>query len=312
MDLYQETYLPDILHDIAMGLLAPTMVVIILLILASVFFLGQLVVEFVSERRHFKQNMPAIVNDLNDADWGDITDVIEKSQLLAYQKRALTTVSRNMGLPEEPLFALAQAEVNGCERHYQRRLAWTDTISKVAPMLGLMGTLIPLGPGIVALGQGNTLALSQSLLLAFDATVCGLVCAVFALVVSKLRSGWYAEYLNALESIMSCVIDKAASARALGVGLPANYRGLVAGQGAAKAGKQRRVKPPMPQAGKPLAGKPQMPPGNSLQANMPPAGKPLTPPAGKPLTPQAGKQQTAKTQMLPSQERGVHGTQLQE
>lgn len=223
MDVFQDTYLPDILHDIATGLLTPTMVVIILLILVSIFFIGQLIVEFFTERRHFKQNMPEIVNAINNVGHDKVTEVIAKSKLLIYQKAALVTVSKNMGLPEEPLFALAQSEVNDAEKVYKKRLAWTDVISKVAPMLGLMGTLIPLGPGIVALGQGDTLALSQSLLLAFDATVCGLVCAVLALIISKIRAGWYADYINSLESVMSCVIDKASEARSAGLTLPTNY-----------------------------------------------------------------------------------------
>ena len=225
MSVYDQTYLPDILHSIAQGLLIPAMVAIIILILMSLFFLGQIVVEFFCERRHFKQNMPAIVNQINDADYSTITNVVVGSQLLKYQKAALVTVSQNMGLPEEPLFSLAQIEITGMERRYKRRLAWTDTVSKIAPLLGLMGTLIPLGPGIVSLGQGDVEALSQSLELAFDATVCGLVCAILALVVSKIRSGWYDEYVTTLESLVGCVVDKADRARKAEVALPANYSG---------------------------------------------------------------------------------------
>ena len=223
MDLYQSTYLLDILHEIAQSMLGPTIIVIMLLILVSVFFVGQLIIEFFSERRHFRQNMPKIMNDINNAGDNDVTHVIIKSRLLLYQKSALVTVSRNMGLTEESLFALAQSEINSAEKIYKKRLAWTDVISKIAPMLGLMGTLIPLGPGIVALGKGDTLGLSQALLVAFDATVCGLVCAVVALIISKIRSGWYTEYINTLESVMNCVIDKAALARNEGRKLSANY-----------------------------------------------------------------------------------------
>ena len=61
--------------------------------------------------------------------------------------------------------------------------------------------------------------------MAFDATVCGLTCAVAALIVSKVRSGWYGEYIESLESLMTCVLDKAATARKEGVELPANYDG---------------------------------------------------------------------------------------
>ncbi|MBQ3302803.1 MAG: MotA/TolQ/ExbB proton channel family protein [Eggerthellaceae bacterium] len=209
MNLYNDTYLPDILNIIAQGLLVPTMAVIVLLLLVTLFFVGQIIVEVVTERRHFHQNMPEIINAIHDAAPEDVTEVVASSGLLKSQKEALTTVATNMSLPEDPLFAMAQTQIAGVEKHYQRRVAFSDVISKIGPMLGLMGTLIPLGPGIVALGQGNTVQLSASLGIAFDATVCGLVCAVTALVISKIRTGWYDEYIGTLEALMTCVLDKA-------------------------------------------------------------------------------------------------------
>lgn len=225
MNIYNDTYLPDILNGISQGLLVPAIAAILALLVLTLFFLGQAITEYFTERRHFKANMPAIINQINDAAYGDITRVVVDTQLLKYQKAALVTVSQNMGLPEEPLFSLAQSEVHKLEDRYRRRLAWTDTISKIGPMLGLMGTLIPLGPGIVALGQNDVVVLSQSLLLAFDATVCGLACAVASLIVSRIRSGWYTQYINGAESLVSCILDKAQQARCDGVQLPANYVG---------------------------------------------------------------------------------------
>ncbi len=222
MDL-TSTYLPDILNIISRGLMQPAMACILILVVICIFFIGQVLVEYFCERRHYKQNMPTIVNDLNNATYENVSDVILKSKLLKFQKAALITASRNMGLPEESLFSLAQMEIGSVQRHYQRRLAWTDTISKIGPLLGLMATLIPLGPGIVALGQNDVTLLSASLGVAFDATVCGLVCAVTALIISKIRSGWYTEYIDSLESIMGCVVEKADEARKLGVVLPSNY-----------------------------------------------------------------------------------------
>ena len=67
------------------------------------------------------------------------------------------------------------------------RVKITDLIAKVAPMLGLMGTLIPLGPGIVAIGEGDVQVLAESLLIAFDTTVLGLIVAAVALCVSTIR-----------------------------------------------------------------------------------------------------------------------------
>ena len=81
-------------------------------------------------------------------------------------------------------------------------------MAKIGPMLGLMGTLIPLGPGIIALGQGDTFTLSNSLLIAFDTTVAGLVCALIALVISTIRKIWYRNDMSILETLMECILEE--------------------------------------------------------------------------------------------------------
>ena len=81
-------------------------------------------------------------------------------------------------------------------------------MAKIGPMLGLMGTLIPLGPGIIALGQGDTFTLSNSLLIAFDTTVAGLVCALIALVICTIRKIWYRNDMSILETLMECILEE--------------------------------------------------------------------------------------------------------
>lgn len=228
--LYDSTYLPDVLHDIAQGLLLPTMVVLLVMLALTLIVLGELLVEVFTERRHYRRNMAGIVNEINDADFDGVAEVVERSGLLRKHKGALLTVGRNMGLPADALFSLAQAQVNKVDHFYKRRIAVSDVLSKVGPMLGLMGTLIPLGPGIAALGKGDATQLAQSLNIAFDATVCGLVCAVIALVISKVRSGWYSDYVESVESIATCILEKADLARKQGVDLPANYTGDAEGE----------------------------------------------------------------------------------
>ena len=93
------------------------------------------------------------------------------------------------------------------QAHFDVRVKITDTIAKVAPMLGLMGTLIPLGPGLIAIGEGNTEVLSQSLLIAFDTTILGLIVAAIAIVVSTIRKSWYAKYMAAFESAAECTLQ---------------------------------------------------------------------------------------------------------
>ena len=90
---------------------------------------------------------------------------------------------------------------------YDFRVKLSDMLAKLAPMFGLLGTLIPLGPGIVALGEGDTFTLSNSLLIAFDTTVAGLIAAAAALVVTAVRKSWYNRYIKDLDTVAECILE---------------------------------------------------------------------------------------------------------
>lgn len=81
----------------------------------------------------------------------------------------------------------------------RHRLERADLLARIPPMLGLMATIIPLGPGLAALGQGQPEVLASAVTVAFDATVLGLVAGIGGLVVGKLRRRWYEELLEAME-----------------------------------------------------------------------------------------------------------------
>ena len=65
-------------------------------------------------------------------------------------------------------------------------------------MLGLMGTLIPLGPGLAALGEGDLQVLTTAMITAFDTTVIGLLAGMIGFVLGRLRRRWYDRALLAL------------------------------------------------------------------------------------------------------------------
>jgi biopolymer transport protein ExbB/TolQ len=67
-------------------------------------------------------------------------------------------------------------------------------------MLGLMATLISLGPGLTALSNGNLNLLAEAMLTAFDATVLGLAAGVVGFIIGRLRRRWYDEALGRWEA----------------------------------------------------------------------------------------------------------------
>ena len=209
-----QTYLADILHAISQALLVPVIIVLIAFICYALFCIGSVIAEYFTERKHFKVVMPRFLAALMDAKQAEIPSVIEESGLLKSQKEALQTVYEYRGLPGDALIALIKREVNEEEARYDRIRSRNAAAARISPMVGLMGTLIPLGPGIQALGQADTAALSSSLLVAFDTTVAGLVVAAVCLAVGKIRGTWYDDYLSALDSAMATMLEKIEAMRA--------------------------------------------------------------------------------------------------
>ncbi|HET6998584.1 MAG TPA: MotA/TolQ/ExbB proton channel family protein [Solirubrobacterales bacterium] len=81
----------------------------------------------------------------------------------------------------------------------QRRLDRTRLLVRVGPAVGLMGTLIPLAPGLAALGRGDVALLAENLRDAFGATVIGLLVGTVAFALTLARTRMYTEDLTALE-----------------------------------------------------------------------------------------------------------------
>lgn len=211
-----QTYLGDILHDISQALLAPDVVLLIAFIVYAVFCIGSAVVEGVTERRRFKEASPAFLSALMNCPADGIPATVTESGLLNRQKIALLTVYDYRSLPGDALMALARKLVAREERRYGRIIGRNEMGVKAAPMLGLMGTLIPLGPGIAALGTGDLVQLSQSIVLAFDTTVAGLATAVVCLAVVKIRRGWYEEYMAEFDGSMATMLQRIREMRADG------------------------------------------------------------------------------------------------
>lgn len=65
--------------------------------------------------------------------------------------------------------------------------------SRVTPMLGLVATMIPMGPALRSLSDGNLAAVSQNLTVAFSAVILALIAASITFWVVNVRRRWLAE-----------------------------------------------------------------------------------------------------------------------
>ena len=198
----------SILRVIISNFQTPVVIILLVLMAATVVVAGTFVYEFFIEHRKLKADIPKLIETINMAEPEELNQLILQNKLLPIQKKALEELIGEKEMDESTRETYAAQLLFEEEEHYQKYLRWPQMISKLGPMFGLLGTLVPLGPGLMALGQGNTEMLSQSLLIAFDTTSAGVVIAAVALVIAQIRKQWYRRYSQALESLMEVILTK--------------------------------------------------------------------------------------------------------
>ena len=79
----------------------------------------------------------------------------------------------------------------------EKELGRSRTFIKLGPMLGLMGTLIPMGPALVGLA-GDISSMAYNMQVAFATTVVGMVIAAVGIITLQVKQRWYAREMNDL------------------------------------------------------------------------------------------------------------------
>lgn len=218
MDILSLIHADDILHTLSQELIVPTVVVLLLLSVYALYTLGAFVVEFVTERRRYAIRLVEVIERVEASDFTELDHVIGSAGLLDTQRDAALQVVHHACLPPDALEEVARKGLLDEENRYHKALSWTDAATKIAPMIGLMGTLIPLGPGLQGLSSGDLDTLSSALIVAFDTTVAGLVVAVVCYLVTRVRKRWYKEYLRNLEGLLNVLLEKIERMRDAGHG----------------------------------------------------------------------------------------------
>jgi biopolymer transport protein ExbB/TolQ len=80
-----------------------------------------------------------------------------------------------------------------------KRLEPLRIVSRSAPMLGLVATMIPMGPALLALGRGDAGAVGENLVVAFSGVILALIAASVAHTVLTVRRRWLLEELRTVE-----------------------------------------------------------------------------------------------------------------
>ena len=201
-------FLTGSLDVISQSLTIPVLIILLVIVIISIITLGGAIAEYTSRKKVPVGTVRDLIYDINSAASVDaLKGIIEGAAIPKSQKKVLSEIASSSSLDENTREALARKLVEHEEEKIDKSLQKTDIITRIGPTLGLMGTLIPMGPGLAALGAGDVNTLAESLTVAFNTTIVGIGSGALCYVVGKIRSGWYDRYLSDLDALSDAVLD---------------------------------------------------------------------------------------------------------
>lgn len=103
-----------------------------------------------------------------------------------------------------PILRFVKAQQPKCLNEVEvfalKQLETVRIVTRITPMLGLIATLVPMGPALVALQENNTFAMGEHLGVAFTAVTISLAAASLTFWVAAVKKRWFAEELARIES----------------------------------------------------------------------------------------------------------------
>ena len=180
------------MYAISTSLLYPVILALILLVVYSVMEAGAFLVESAKRKRSFGD-----IRNLNLSNYSEFLESLEKLRT-NWLLREFISELKKLNPNRKDIEKLLEE----CELKVAKELEIPRILARIGPMLGLMGTLIPLGPAMIALSQGNIQELATNLITAFATTVLGLIVGGVGYTLFIVRKRWYLEDLSDMEYLV--------------------------------------------------------------------------------------------------------------
>jgi len=182
----------NILYWISTGLLVPVIVVLIFLFLRALLLVGTFFGQYLAIRKTAAQVRGALTDVTRDNADIVISKLPKNSDMLVinYIKEIIAHKDNH---------AEVQRLLSEFEIAADNDLSTSKMLAKLGPMLGLMGTLIPMGPALAGLATGDIESMARNMQVAFATTVTGLVAAAIGYVTQQVKQRWYLQDMTNLE-----------------------------------------------------------------------------------------------------------------
>lgn len=190
----------NILYWLSTGLLLPVIVFLLFFFAKSLLMIGGFYGLYITRTKvNLKLNRD-IENMPIDAFLASVPS--EKSDKIALLV-SLNRIKYNANKPIMLDKILGDYEITS-----DKTLGQSKLLVKIGPMLGLMGTLIPMGPALVGLATGDVSSMANNMQVAFATTVVGIIIGAVGFITLQVKQRWIADDMNILEYVAQSLKQK--------------------------------------------------------------------------------------------------------
>ncbi len=186
-------YVSNVLFWISNGLLVPVIVGLLYFFVNSILLLGIFFNQYLTHSKQTKL-LKKTLDSLRADDMEKLT--VEAGKL---PQSNFTGFLHN--IIEAPSKAYSNRLLADYEVRADAELGKYKLLTKFGPILGLMGTLIPMGPALAGLATGDVASMAYNMQIAFATTVVGLFVGAIGYVLLQIKQRWFVADLADLEFI---------------------------------------------------------------------------------------------------------------
>lgn len=190
----------NILYWISTGLLVPVIVLLIFFFLRSLILIGTFFGQYIQNQKTSAIIYPQITKLTSDKlpQFKGMLPDKPTSIVMAFVQKII----ENKGHEAKINLILSEYEIAA-----EKEISTSKVLTKMGPILGLMGTLIPMGPALVGLASGDIASMAYNMQVAFATTVVGLVISAIGFITLQLKERWTVKNLTMLEYLANIVIS---------------------------------------------------------------------------------------------------------
>jgi biopolymer transport protein ExbB/TolQ len=190
----------NILYWISTGLLVPVIVLLILFFVRALLMMGGFFGQYLTVKRvnvRLNEKIKSLDADGLDEFCGSLP--VKGASLVEDYLRQVIASRGNE--------ARIELLVSEYEIEADKQLSTSKVMTKMGPILGLMGTLIPMGPALVGLSTGDIASMAYNMQVAFATTVVGMVISAIGFVTQQFKERWLVRDMAILEYVARLVTE---------------------------------------------------------------------------------------------------------